>query len=536
MPRRTLKKAYQKSSSVNDALTEKLEEATPTISKKHTVEEIRQFALEQQKLEDERLIKKFATAKAAASGIGLTDLSKSENRTYTVFNKEKLRQYIKSPFANQANLRNLSRFLYRVSQNYRRIITYNAEMLDLNSRSVIPLIDITKSNNANKVLKNYYSTLIQLDKMNMQKEILKCAIIAWREDTFYGITFEDDTGFFILPLDGEYCKVSSSNYDGTLNFAFDLSYFRSRDYLLEYYGEPFISMYRSYQGDTTNMRWQEIPVERGVCFKVNMDDLTMDLPPFVGLFEELIDLVDLRSIQSVKDELSIYKLIVSKIDTLSGTNEPDDFAVDLDTAIEFYNRMTESLPDGIASVLSPMDIEAVTFKDDQTEDVNRIEEATKNLFNNSGGAQILNSSSISGTTAFTAAVLADSTHALRALLPQIEAWVNRYLTCVLGEHAKVRYLAVSPLTKDAFRKRLLEDATYGEPNRLMLNTLNGISELETLSLKFLEQDCLNLHEEMIPLQSSHTQSGDGTKESGGQTKDDTDLSDSGEASRDKETN
>ena len=232
MPSRKLKKAYQRKASVSDALTEKLEEATPTISKKHTVEEIKQFALEQQKLEDERLIKKFATAKAAASGIGLTDLSKSENRTYTVFNKEKLRQYIKSPFANQANLRNLSRFLYRVSQNYRRIITYNAEMLDLNSRSVIPLIDITKSNNANKVLKNYYSTLIQLDKMNMQKEILKCAIIAWREDTFYGITFEDDTGFFILPLDGEYCKVSSSNYDGTLNFAFDLSYFRSRDYLL----------------------------------------------------------------------------------------------------------------------------------------------------------------------------------------------------------------------------------------------------------------------------------------------------------------
>ena len=531
MPSRNLKKAYNRQPTVNKVIEEKLDEASPTITKKHTVEEIKQFALEQQRIEEERLIKKFASAKQAALGIGLTDLSKTENRTYTVFNKEKLRQYIKSPFANQANLRNLSRFLYRVSQNYRRIISYNAEMLDLNARSVIPLIDITKSNNTSKVLKNYYSTLIQLDKMNMQKEILKCAIIAWREDTFYGITFEDDTGFFILPLDGEYCKVSSSNYDGTLNFAFDLSYFRSRDYLLEYYGEPFISMYRSYQGDTTNMRWQEIPVERGVCFKVNMDDLTMDLPPFIGLFEELIDLVDLRSIQSVKDELSIYKLLVSKIDTLSGTNEPDDFSVDLDTAIEFYNRMTEALPEGIASVLSPMDIEAVTFKDDQTEDVNRIEEATKNLFNNSGGAQILNSSSISGSTAFSAAEIADANHSIRCLLPQIEAWVNRYLTCVLGEHAKVRYLEVTPLTKEPFRKRILEDATYGEPNRLMLNTLNGISELETLSLKFLEQDCLGLHESMIPLQSSHTQSG--TQEAGGQTKDDSELTDEGDRSRTK---
>ena len=107
------------------------------------------------------------------------------------------------------------------------------------------------------------------------------------------------------------------------------------------------------------------------------------------------------------------------------------------------------------------------------------------------------------------------------------------MTCVLGEHAKVRYLEVTPLTKEPFRKRILEDATYGEPNRLMLNTLNGISELETLSLKFLEQDCLGLHESMIPLQSSHTQSG---TESGKTEKSPDELSNEGEASRDKETN
>ena len=409
-------------------------------------------------------------------------------------------------------------------------------MLDLNARSVIPLIDITKSNNPTKTLKNYYNTLVELDKMNMNKEILKCAIIAWREDTFYGVTFEDDTGFFILPLDGDYCKVSSCNYDGTLNFAFDFSYFRSRAALLEYYGDPFVSMYKAYENDTTNMRWQEIPPERGVCFKINQDDLTMDLPPFIGLFEELIDLIDLRAIQAVKDELSIYKILVAKIDTL-GTDEPDDFAVDLDTAISFYTRILDSLPDGVTAMLSPMSIEPISFKDDPTEDVNRIEDATKNLFNNSGGAQILNSASISGSTAFEAAVENDANHARKALLPQIEAWVNRYLGYVLGDHAKVRYLEVSPLTKNSYRKRMIEDATYGEPNRLALNTLNGFSELETLSLKFLEQDCLQLHETMMPMMSAHTQSGDeatadGTlNKGGGQTKDT--VTDEGDKSRDK---
>lgn len=490
-----------------------------------SVKEIEDFARQ------ERLKKKFAEAKAAAAGIGLRDLTKNETRTYTVFSKETLRRYLQNPFSNQANLRNLSKFLYRYSQNYRRILNYNASMIDLNSRSVIPLIDITGTNNPSAVLSTYYNTLIELDKMNMQKEIYKCALIAWREDTFYGITFEDDEGFFILPLDGEYCKVSSSNYDGTLNFAFDFSYFRGKEYLLEFYGDPFTSMYNSYQSDSTNMRWQEIPVERSICLKINMDDLTMDLPPYVGIFEELIDLIDLRSIQAVKDELSIYKILVAQLDTLQGTDEPDDFSVDLDTAIEFYERMLEKLPEGVAAVLSPMKVEPVSFKDDQTEDVNRIEEATKNLFNNSGGAQILNSSTISGTTAFTASTRNDANFALSALLPQIEAWVNRYLTYAIGEHAKVKYLPVTPLTKEEFKKQILEDATYGMPNRLMINSLNGLSELETLSLKYLEQDCLGLDEELVPLQSSHTQTGD--KEGGGQTKDETEISDEGEASRDK---
>ena len=41
---------------------------------------------------------------------------------------------------------------------------------------------------------------------------------------------------------------------------------------------------------------------------------------------------------SIKDKLSIYKLLVAKIDTLSNAKEPDDFAIDLNTAVSFYNK------------------------------------------------------------------------------------------------------------------------------------------------------------------------------------------------------
>ena len=63
--------------------------------------------------------------------------------------------------------------------------------------------------------------------------------------------------------------------------------------------------------------------------------------------------------------------------------------------------------------------------------------------------------------------------------------------------------------------------------------MNGFSELDTLALNFLEEECLQLSNKFVPLQSSHTQNGDPSSEAGAPTKDSDELTDDGEASRDK---
>jgi hypothetical protein len=364
---------------------------------------------------------------------------------------------------------------------------------------------MTKEENTKKYLKNYAATVKECEKIDLANEIFKALVIAWLEDTFYGVTYEDDTGFFILPLDGDYCRVSSVNYDGTLNFAFDLTYFTAHPDLLEYYGEPFTSMWKIYQEDIMN-NWVEVPPERSICLKVNIDDILLPIPPFVGLFEELIDLIDLRSIQNVKDELSIYKLLVARMETFD-SGIPDDFKVDPNTAAGYYNKMIANLPPEIAAALAPYPIELLDFNTDQTNDINRMESATKNLFSNSGGAQVLYSTNISGTTAFEAAIRADSEHALSSLLPQLQKWTNRYLSYVMGEkHSKVVYMEVTPYTKEWYKASILKDAQYGIPVKMAVAALDGFSPLETLSMQHLENDILKLHDEWIPLQSSFTRS------------------------------
>lgn len=62
---------------------------------------------------------RFAKTKDA---ISLANLTKTESRTFTVFSKTLLRSYMQNPKSSETNLRNLSRFLYRLSYPYRRLV------------------------------------------------------------------------------------------------------------------------------------------------------------------------------------------------------------------------------------------------------------------------------------------------------------------------------------------------------------------------------------------------------------------------------
>ena len=165
-------------------------------------------------------------------------------------------------------------------------------------------------------------------------------------------------------------------------------------------------------------------------------------------------------------------------------------------------------------------------------DTNKIAKATETLFNSSGGAQILNSATISGTTAFGAAIRADTELAISMLLPQTQGWVNRFLTYWVSNPAKVKFFEVSAYTKDEFKKELLEGAQNGLPTALAYNTLNQFSEKETLALNVLEQQVLGISNLFVPLQTSYTQSGS-SDTGGAPTKDSTEITDDGEASKDK---
>ena len=114
---------------------------------------------------------------------------------------------------------------------------------------------------------------------------------------------------FILPLPTDYCRISGIYQTGDFSFAMDMSYFRSRQELLELWGDPFTSMYRAYESDTTNGRWQPMPDEYAICMKQRFETWDTVVVPFSGLLNSIINLIDVEDVQAIADKQDIYKMI-----------------------------------------------------------------------------------------------------------------------------------------------------------------------------------------------------------------------------------
>lgn len=459
---------------------------------------------------------------------------KTITRIESIYSKETLRTLMKKPLANYKRLRELSRFLYYRSMVYRRLIHFNANMIDTNYYSIIPMIDFNKSYNPETVKKDYFEVAKYLSKMNLPLEFLKVYIVCWREDTFYGVSYADDDGsFFILPLNPDFCSVIGQYTDGNLAFSMNMTFFDTNSELAELWGEPFTSMYKAYLNDRTNGKWQEVPIEYSVCLKMNIDEWEYPIPPYVNLFNSLINLEDLNEIMAVADEEKIYKMIALKMPLLKGSNKPNDFAVDEDVAELYYEEMADKLPDYANAALLPgLEHDVISFDRNASTDVSEVEKATKALLNTSGGAQILNSATVSNSVAWNGAIRSDEDYALSSLLPQTQNWINRHIDLKLGKPVKVKMLEVTKYTRDSFKDSIRQDATYGVPTKFMINTLNGFNPYETMCLNIFEEDIMHLSEVFVPLQNSHSMDtgsiGSGTKE----ILPDTEITDAGERSRD----
>jgi hypothetical protein len=490
--------------------------------------------------EDERRQKIKQFAAELKNVLQLFDPEKIPNRTTSTYSRETLRTYLRNPAtdANNKNLRKLSNYLYTISHTYRRMVRFKARQMNCKVWSAYPIVSMLEENDEESILKEYERTVNIVSNMKMETQIFKMMLQAWKNGVTYGYIYgnpEDEGTFYIHPLDPDYCKISCASFDnGVLGFLFDMSFFRGNEEQLEFYDKEFTSLYNEYQRD--NIRWKQLPIERTFCIKIDMDNIDYAIPPLSGLMEQVISLTDLQAAQDEIDSLANYKMVWGKLDTISGSKNPDDFAVDLDLALSFMKKINEALPDNVAYALSPLDLDVIEFKDNDASDVNVLSKAYSNLIE-ANGSIILNSNKISNSHSFKLALKAECEDAMGPTT-QLNAWLKFYLKYNHDvETVVVEYSDISPYFMDDEIEKMTKLAGLGLPVKTELAAMARANPQKSFGMDFLERQLLKLGTEKWnnPLVSSNTQSSV-NNEGGAPEKSEGELSDEGLEDRDQNKN
>jgi hypothetical protein len=453
--------------------------------------------------------------------------NKKEMILFKKYTKQDIIKWLEAPENNEKQLRKASIYLYNASSHYRRLINYFAKMA-IFAYIVVPYKLDTENVDIKKFKTKYKNVLSRLENMNLKHELLKVMTTVFREDVFYGYEYETKDSYVINKLPPDYCQINS-NEDGIYTYAFDFQYFNTRKDKLEAWGDEFKLKYAIYEKNPKK-RWQEIDSKNSICIKLN-EDIEYPIAPFIGLLPMIYDIEDYKMLTKASEEIGNYKLL----SLLIPLTDEGDYKFPYEEAVKFYNMMNGVLPDNIGLALSPMQIDEHSFeKTGTTNNINRVAEAETNFWSAGGVSELLFNSQKSSSATIGNSIKSDE-EIVYAVLRQIERWLNRKLKQESGNYKfKVQFLDVTLYSRKDYLDFLLKNGQYGMPVINAICACLGYSPADTDAMTFLENEVLQYHYRLVPLQSSHTQGTTSTGDVGAPKVSDDELSEAGVQTREND--
>ena len=447
--------------------------------------------------------------------------------TFSLYSKDDISRYLSNPYKYEKELRKAVIYISGASSHFRRLIEYFVGLTDL-SYVVSPYRIDPKRTNKNSIARNYRRVLNVMSAMGVKSQFPKIIEVCLREDTFYGTMWVTSDNITIQQLPSDYCSIST--IEGNVpNVTFNFMYFDSRKELLDYYPPEFRRKYEEIYLKNKTQIWIELDSPTSFAVKCNNDILDYSIPPFAGVLREIYDIEGYKQMKLAKTALENYAMLVMKLPM----DNNGDWKMDFDKAKEFWSNLDAVLPEEVGSVLSPMDIDKISFERSNTADTDTIADAEQNLFTAAGVSSLLFNNEKASANALLLSIKADQAITF-GIVKSIEDVVNRFIQSEkYGKNFKVTFLDVSPYNRKEAGEAYLKACQYGIPMVSYYCASQGLGQAEMDCMNFLENDILDIKSTFIPLQSSSTQSSSTDDEGGAPEKDPEDLTDSGEQSREQ---
>jgi len=451
-----------------------------------------------------------------------------KSQTFYKYTKDNIVEYLKDPQKNEKQLRNAVIYMYGASSHFRRLIQYFVGLSDL-SYFILPY-GIDASSAKGDLRKKFLKASDYVSKFDIKRQCKDILTVCLREDVYYCTAREIGNKITFQQLPSDYCKISSMS-DNVCNVTFDFSYFDADQALIDYYSPEFSTKYAAYQKDRTQ-RYQDLEPPFSFAIKCNTEILNYAMPPFAGVLRNLYDISDYEDLKLTKTELENYALLVMKL----GIDKDGNWLMDYQKAVEFWQNLDQVMPEEIGSVLSPMDIEKISFdRAGGTNDTDKVSDSENHLWSAAGVSSLLFNNTKASSAALLLSIKSDQAITF-SIVQSIELALNRiFQNQAVGKSFRISFLDISPYNRQEMAKQYLDAARYGFPTISMYCASIGMLPCEVESLAFLESDALGLHDKLIPLQSSNTMSSSSSGRPTNQSKGEG-LDDSGEQTADSDQN
>ena len=473
------------------------------------------------------------------------NVNRSVNKSFTQYTRELLEQYTVNPVSNIDNLREVSRFLTRVSMIYKQMISYFSTM-PLYTYNITPFFDYTQEVQPDQTLKKYQKVLKAFNSFNMFKELSNVVSITIRDGFYVGYMFySEKDGIFLMPLDQTYCRIYGKTSSGEWIVYMNAAYFdqgNNKDFIygvnedgVGVWPDVFIDGYETFKSEGRDYQWFRLPPENTLCLISSTDDeFYMPLPYFLPLFKSLLQLLDTENLIAAKTEIENYKLILNKIPLIGNSDDVDDFAVSMEIVLQFQQLLEAIVPEGIGIGTTPCEVETISFdKSTSTSDTDALQKAMNSLFANAGINQLVVSSGDSSNANGLKYSIANDLGKISVYIRRLESWLNYFIKTNISEGFQLQIFDETQYNRQDFINEKKEAASLGSSKMDYLCAMGDTPYIAYNKLRF-EAVVLNVQQFMVPLQSTYTQSGSDT--GGAPTKDETELSPEGQATRDSGKN
>jgi hypothetical protein len=460
----------------------------------------------------------------------LRDLNNNNNRNpvFSIYSKDDIVKFLANPYTNAKNLRKAVEYIYVASMHFRRLIDYFVGLTDL-AYIVSPYKIDPKKANDRIVGINYRRVLDTLTSMSIKTQFGKIIKVCLKDDIFYGTLWITKDVITVQQLPSDYCEISSIE-GNVFNVQFNFSYFDTYPQYLDYYPEEFKKRYNDYK-NKLSPKWQELSCPNTFAIKCNYEIPEYPIPPFAGLLREIYDLEDYRNLKLAKTELENYALLAMKLPM----DDEGNWQIDYDKAVDFWRNLSGVVPEEVGTVLTPMDIDKISFERSGAQDPDTIAEAENALFGAAGVSSLLFNNPKASANALLLSIKVDQALTY-SIVKSIEDMVNRFIQYQsYGKNFKVTFLNTSDFNRKEVADQYLKACQYGMPFISAYCATVGLGQAEMDGMSYLETDILELPKMFEPLIASSQMSSsditDGSSEEGGRPEMEIgERSDSGEQS------